>query len=88
MFFFLLRVVLSILSAIIVLGTAYDIIVIQWLRKDRAELKESYIEPAIKNTDSEKYPLLNHDSKGSRNSQLEDSKSLISRRKQPYVSVT
>ncbi|XP_048774648.2 nose resistant to fluoxetine protein 6-like [Ostrea edulis] len=66
-------VILSILTAIIVLSTAYDIIIIHWLRKSRAELKESYIDPAIKNTDNEKYPLLNHDSKELRSVHIEDS---------------
>ncbi|XP_061188669.1 nose resistant to fluoxetine protein 6-like [Saccostrea echinata] len=54
-------VVLSLLAAIIVVATAFDIIVVQWLRR-RSSLEEPVINPALKQTDNEKFPLLNHNS--------------------------
>ncbi|XP_062572908.1 nose resistant to fluoxetine protein 6-like [Saccostrea cucullata] len=54
-------VILSLLAAIIVVATAFDVIVVQWLRK-RGPLEEPVVNPAIKQTDTEKVPLLNHNS--------------------------
>lgn len=48
-------VILSILALIVILGTAYDVIIVQWLRNIGSELQ--------KHAEDEKIPLLNHNSK-------------------------
>lgn len=48
-------VILSILALIVILGTAYDVIIVQWLRKIGSELE--------KHAEDEKIPMLNHNSK-------------------------
>lgn len=55
MFYFTLSVILSILALIVLLGTAYDVIVVQWLRNIGSDLD--------KLAGDETVPLLNPNSK-------------------------